>query len=170
MDLEVKKRERTYQWTDPSVTANAGRTRGELEFLQAIANGKVPFPPILETMFDRNATEIEQGKVMFFLQPQEFHYNPIGSVHGGVIATLLDTAVGCAVHSTLPAGVGYTTLEIKVNYMRPMTIKTRMLRCEGKMLSAGRTVAVAEGRLFDSQGKLYAHATTTCLILRSEQS
>ena len=108
------------------------------------------------------------GKVTFFLQPEEYHYNPIGSVHGGVIATLLDSAVGCAVHSTLPAGVWYTTLEIKVSYIKAVTAKTGLLRCEGTVLSAGRQVATAEGRLIDSQGKLYAHATTTCLILKSD--
>lgn len=163
----MTERQRTYQWADPETFGTAGRDKSGLDFLREMAEGKFAAPPILETLgVELGVTEIEKGKVTIFLQPQEFHYNPIGSVHGGVLATLLDTAVGCAVHSTLPAGVGYTTLEIKVNYVRPVTIKTGRIRCEGMVLSSGSRVATAEGRVFDDNGKLFAHATTTCLILR----
>ncbi|HEX5705724.1 MAG TPA: PaaI family thioesterase, partial [Pyrinomonadaceae bacterium] len=99
--------------------------------------------------------------------PEEYHYNPIGVVHGGLAATLLDSAMGCAVHSTLPAGAGYTTLEIKVNFVRPLTTETRGVRCEARVVYVGGRTATAEGRVTDEQGKLYAHGTTTCLIFRS---
>ncbi len=107
---------------------------------------------------------------MFFFEAKEYHFNTIGGVHGGVIATLLDSAVGCAVHSMLEAGVGYTTLELKVNFTRPIKLNTGPVQCEGTLLSMSRQVATAEGRLLDEQGKLYAHATTTCLVLRQNQS
>jgi uncharacterized protein (TIGR00369 family) len=102
------------------------------------------------------------------MEPAEFHYNPIGVVHGGVAATLLDSAMGCALHTTLPAGVGYTTLELKLNYLRPMTRDTGPVRAEGTLINAGRTTALTEARLTDSRGKLLAHATSTCLIMRPE--
>src|SRR5690606_33755904 len=104
-------------------------------------------------------------RAVFVCEPGEFHYNPIGSIHGGLAATLLDSAMGCAVHSTLPAGVGYTTLEIKVNYMRPLRIERGEVRCEGRVIHRGGRTAVADGRVVDADGKAYAHATTTCLIL-----
>jgi uncharacterized protein (TIGR00369 family) len=97
-------------------------------------------------------------------------YNPIGVVHGGVAATLLDSAMGCAVHSTLPAGARYTTLEIKVNYIRPMSAETGEVRCEANIIHVGARTATAEGKIVDQQGKLYAHATTTCIIFRSSGS
>jgi uncharacterized protein (TIGR00369 family) len=102
---------------------------------------------------------------VFAVTPEEFHYNPIGVVHGGLAATLLDSAMGCAVHSTLPAGTGYTTLEVKVNFARAITRATGRVLCEGTLIHAGRTVATAEGRVFaEDTGKLLAHGTTTCLL------
>jgi len=102
---------------------------------------------------------------VFAVTPQEFHYNPIGVVHGGLAATLLDSAMGCAVHSTLPAGVGYTTLEFKVNFARAITGDTGRVVCEGNLIHRGRTVATAEGRVIaEDTGKLLAHGTTTCLL------
>jgi uncharacterized protein (TIGR00369 family) len=97
-------------------------------------------------------------------RPQRRHYNPLGTVHGGWFATLLDSAVGCAIHATLPAGKGYTTLELKVNMVRPLNDGVPLVRAEGKVIHAGRQVATAEGRIVGPDGKLYAHATTTCLI------
>jgi len=117
----------------------------------------------METLRDE---DIQEGRVTFRFHPQEFHYNPIGSVHGGVYATVLDSAVGCAVHTLLPAGVGYTTLELKVNYLRPLRAGMGEVRAVGEVLSMTRQTAVAEGRLVDAGGKLYAYASTTCLILR----
>ena len=159
-------RSRTFTWQDPLVGAQAAQTMSGLEYLAAMGRGELPFPPIMAAMgFDQIAPEAEPGKVTFFLEPQEYHYNPIGSVHGGVFATLLDSAVGCAVHSMLPAGVGYTTLELKVNFLKALTVRSGLVRCEGQVISLGRQVALAEGRIVDAAGKLYAHATTTCLLL-----
>jgi uncharacterized protein (TIGR00369 family) len=111
-------------------------------------------------------TEVSEGRVVFAAEPAEYHYNPLGTVHGGVMATLLDSVLGCAVQSMLPAGTSYTTLELKVNYLRPITTKTGTVYCEGKIIYVGGRVATAEGRLTDAAGKLYAHGTTTCIILR----
>lgn len=112
-------------------------------------------------------SELSEGRAVFTVEPAEYHYNPLGVVHGGVTATLLDSAMGCAVHSTLPAGAGYTTLEIKVNYIRPMFAETGLVRCESKVIHVGGRTAIAEGKIVDEKGKLYAHGTTTCIIFRS---
>jgi uncharacterized protein (TIGR00369 family) len=139
------------------------RGRSGAQFFDAIGNGQLPSPPIGHTL-DFWPVEWEPGRVVFQGMPALAHYNPLGSVHGGWIATLLDSAVGCAVHSTLPAGKGYTTVELKVNYVRAVTIETGPLRAEGKVIHVGGQIGTAEGRLFDASDKLYAHATTTCLI------
>ena len=158
-------RTRTFTWEDPIPAAQASRTMSGMDYLHAIASGTVPPPPIA-VMLNMWPSEVAEGRVVFTTEPAEYHYNPIGSVHGGVAATLLDSAMGCAVQSLLPAGVGYTTLELKVNYVRPMTRDTGPVRCEGTVIHLGGKVATAEGRITDAGGKLYAHATTTCLILR----
>jgi uncharacterized protein (TIGR00369 family) len=136
-----------------------------LEFLRAIAAGELPGAPIAE-LLGFEPVEAEEGRVVFAAIPDARHYNPIGTVHGGLAATLLDSAMGCAVHSTLPAGVGYTTLELKVNFTRPITTDTGRILCEGELVHRGGRVATAEGRVFaEATGKLLAHGTTTCLIL-----
>ena len=134
-----------------------------LEFLQAMLEGKFPLPPISKT-FQFQLVEIEKGRSLFTGVPVIDFYNPIGTVHGGYAATLLDSCMGCAVHTTLPAGVAYTTLEFKVNFVRPLTQDTGLVRAEGKVISAGKRIATAEGKLFGEHGTLYAHATTTCLV------
>jgi len=133
-----------------------------LDFVRAIFEGKLPAPPIMEGIdpFDQSA---EPGVVSFHTIPGFRHYNPIGSVHGGYAAILLDSAMGLAVQSTLPAGTGYTTLEFKISFIRGMSKDTGVIRTEGKVLSSGRRTATAEARITDSAGKLLAHATTTCL-------
>jgi uncharacterized protein (TIGR00369 family) len=138
-----------------------------MEYLGAIRDGRVPAPPFALTMGMR-LVEAKEGRAIFECEPAEYHYNPIGVVHGGLAATLLDSAMGCAVHSTLSVGAGFTTLEIKVNYLRALTNQTGTVRAEGWIIKAGGRVAVAEGRVIDAAGDLYAHATTTCLILRPE--
>jgi uncharacterized protein (TIGR00369 family) len=110
------------------------------------------------------AMTVEEGRVTVDLQPQEFHYNPLGSVHGGILSTLLDTAAGCAVHTTLPPGVGYTSLDLSVKFLRPVTVASGLLHCEGTVLQRGRRTALAEARLIDKAGRLVAHATSTCLV------
>ncbi|ABD68070.1 Phenylacetic acid degradation-related protein [Rhodoferax ferrireducens T118] len=134
-----------------------------MEFFERIRTGKLPPAPIGETL-DFVAIRIEPGSVVFQGRPHRRHYNPLGTVHGGWFATLLDTAVGCAVHSTLQAGKGFTTLELKVNMVRALTDRVPLIRAIGKLVHAGRQVATAEGRIVGPDGKLYAHATTTCLI------
>ena len=136
-----------------------------MEFLQQIWDGQLPSVPIGETL-DFVPVEGEPGRIVFQGTPGPRHYNPLGSVHGGYFCTLLDSAVGCAVHSMLPQGVGYTTLELKVNLIRALTVKTGPVRAEGKVIQVGSQVGIAEGRIVDADGKLYAHATTTCLIFK----
>jgi uncharacterized protein (TIGR00369 family) len=136
-----------------------------LEFLRAIGAGDLPGAPIAE-LIGFAPVKVEEGRVVFAAVPEPRHYNAIGTVHGGLAATLLDSAMGCAVHSTLPAGVGYTTLELKVNFTRPITSDTGRILSEGTVVHRGGRVATAEGRVFsEADGKLLAHGTTTCLIL-----
>jgi uncharacterized protein (TIGR00369 family) len=108
--------------------------------------------------------EVEEGSVTVFLKPQEFHYNPLGTVHGGVLSTLLDTAAACSVHSTLPAGVGYTSQDLNVKFLRPVTVDSGRITCRGTVLQRGRRTALAEARMTDERGRLVAHATSSCLI------
>jgi uncharacterized protein (TIGR00369 family) len=134
-----------------------------LDFVRAIFSGKLPAPPIMQTVepFDSTA---DPGMVVMYSVPGFRHYNPIGSVHGGYAAILLDSAMGLAVHSMLPAGSGYTTLEFKISFIRGMSKDSGPVRTEGKVLNVGRRAATAEARITDSRGRLLAHATTTCLV------
>ena len=134
-----------------------------LDFVRAIFDGKLPAPPIMQTVepFDSTA---ESGMVAFHSIPGFRHYNPIGSVHGGYAAILLDSAMGLAVHTALPAGTGYTTLEFKISFIKGMSSDTGPVRTEGRTLSVGRRAATAEARISDAKGRLLAHATTTCLV------
>jgi uncharacterized protein (TIGR00369 family) len=137
-----------------------------LEFIRAVFEGKLPAPPIAATM-DFAGAEAEEGHVTFVGEPSEFHYNPIGVVHGGFAMTLLDSALACAVHTTLAKGEGYTSLETSVNFVRPITSETGRVRCEASILHRGGRLATAEGRLIaEKTGKLLAHGTTTCMIFR----
>lgn len=133
------------------------------DLIKRILDGTLPAPPITK-VFNFRLSEADLGRAVFTGHPARDFYNPIGSVHGGFAATLLDSCMGCAVHSALPAGTGYTTLEIKVSFVRPMLENTGPVRAEGKTLSVGKRVATAEGRIVDTEGKLYAHGTTTCLV------
>jgi uncharacterized protein (TIGR00369 family) len=154
----------------PSPTSVYGVTPPEVmasmpgvDFVRAIFDGRLPAPPIMQTIepFDSTA---EPGIVVMHSIPGFRHYNPIGSVHGGYAATLLDSVMGLAVHSSLPPGTGYTTLEFKISFIKGMTIDTGPVRSEGRILNVGRRAATAEARITDSQGRLLAHATTTCLV------
>jgi uncharacterized protein (TIGR00369 family) len=163
MTQTQSERSRTYSWTDPAEhAARLGRASG-LELLQAMAAGELPPPPIMH-LIDVAGLEVEEGSVTVLLDPQEFHYNPLGTVHGGVLSTLLDTAAACSVHSTLPAGVGYTSLDLNVKFLRPVTVGSGRLRCRGSVLQRGRRTALAEARLTDEAGRLLAHATSSCMI------
>ncbi len=158
-------RSRTIEWEDPLETFGAATGMSGMQYLEAIRDGALPPPPIAALM-GMSGVEVAEGRVVFGVLPEEYHYNPIGLVHGGLAATMLDSAMGCAVQTTLPAGVGYTTLEIKVNFARPMTRDTGRVLCEGTVVHRGRTVAIAEGRVYAEQGgKLLAHGTSSCLIV-----
>ncbi|MEI9803993.1 MAG: PaaI family thioesterase [Pseudolabrys sp.] len=145
------------------VTPDTLKSYDGLDFLKAVIDGTLPQPPICEIM-GFHLTEADKGRAVFTGLPEARHYNPIGSVHGGFAATLLDSCLGCAIFSTLLKGDAWTTLELKLNYVRGMTKDTGPVRAEGRIIHRGRTVATSEGDIKDSSGKLYAHATTTCMI------
>ena len=151
---------------DPAPTQQPDLRSG-LERLQAVLRGDGPAAPIGRTL-DFRLVEVEHGRAVFQGAPAQAHYNPLGSVHGGWFAALLDSAVGCAVHSTLAAGRSYTTLELKVNYVRALTDRVARVRAVGEVVHVGRRVATAEARLFGPDDRLYAHATTTCLVFDAE--
>jgi uncharacterized protein (TIGR00369 family) len=164
--MNVNKRSRTYSWEDPLALRDAGAKLSGLDYLKAVFGGKLPPPPIAATM-DFTGAEVEEGRAVFVGEPAEFLYNPIGVVHGGFAMTILDSAMGCAVQSMLAVGEGYTSLETKVNFVRPITLETGRVRCEGKVLHRGGRIATAEGRLINERtGKLLAHGTTTCMVFR----
>ena len=158
-------RTRTFTWEDPAAIMRVGRTMSGLESLKAVLAGELPPPPIA-AMLDMRLVEVEEGRVVFAIEPAEYQYNPLGTVHGGVTATLLDSALGCTVQSMLPSGTAYTTIELKINYVRPITSETGTVYGEGKIIHMGGRIATAEARVTDTAGKLYAHATTTCILLR----
>ncbi|WP_298732530.1 PaaI family thioesterase [uncultured Chitinophaga sp.] len=162
--MAATNRIRTHDWANPLETAEKAKTLAGIDFLNATLNKEIPYPPIASTL-DFTPLSAEQGKVRFEFIPQEFHYNPIGTVHGGVICTVLDTVMGCAVHSTLPQGVAYTTLELKVNFIKGVTIKSGKMIAEGRLIHAGRSTALVEGDLRSENGILYAHGVSTCMIL-----
>ncbi len=158
-------RSRTLTWQDPVPTAAAGATMTGMEYMTAIVEGKVPPPPIAVTM-RMKPIELGDGRAVFAGEPGEEHYNPIGVVHGGYAATLLDSALGCAVHTTLPAGVGYTSLGLEAKYVRPITRDTGRVLCEASVVYRGRRQATAEANMTAAEsGKLLAHGVATCMIL-----
>jgi len=159
-------RKLTVTWDDPLIGAQTSKTMTGLDYLRAIESGDIPPPPIARLLGFR-LKRVDLGQAVFELEPGEHHYNPIGMVHGGVASTLLDSAMGCAVHSTLPAGTGYSTVELKINFIRPLSTDTGKVLCEARVIHSGGRIATAEGKLADKNGKLYAHGTTTCLIFRS---
>lgn len=165
MKGESNARSRTVSWEDPVIGAKAAPDMSGLDYMRAIMTGELPTAPMADLM-GFGPVEVEEGRVVFECIPAEYHYNPIGSVHGGLACTLFDSAMGCAVHTMLPVGVGYTTLELKVNLLRAITIETGCLLCEGKTIHVGGRIATAESRLTDEAGKLYGHATTTCMVFR----
>jgi uncharacterized protein (TIGR00369 family) len=159
-------RTRTYSWDDPlaSLERMAGAGVNGLEAIRRIMAGEIPPPPIAQTL-DFRLVEVEHGRVLFECEPAEFHYNPIGTVHAGLAATLLDSAMGCAFVTTLDPLVGWTTLELKANFTRALTKDTGTVSCVGTVVHSGRRVATTEARIEDPQGRLCAHATSTILVL-----
>ena len=161
-------RTRPITWEDPVAAAERRLDVSGLDHLNAIREGLLPPPPIAALMgFD--LVEAAEGRAVFAVTPEEFHYNPIGVVHGGLAATLIDSATGCAVQSTLEPGVAYTTLEVKVNFARAITRDTGRVVCEGTVIHRGRRIATAEARLVaEASGRLHAHGTATCLLMAAD--
>jgi uncharacterized protein (TIGR00369 family) len=161
---ESATRSRTLEWEDPVAAAAAGAEMAGLDYLRAVIAGELGRPPISITM-NMAPIELAEGRAVFVGEPGEEHYNPIGVVHGGYAATILDSALGCAVHTTLPAGVGYTSLGLEVKYLRPISRDTGRVLCEGTVVHRGRRQATAEGRLTaEESGKLLATGTSTLMI------
>jgi uncharacterized protein (TIGR00369 family) len=156
-------RRREVSWEDPMTGAALARGVSGLEYLQSMADGRAPLPPIA-ALLGMGITEVRPGRVTFSLEVGEYLYNPIGSVHGGVFCTMLDSAMGCAVHSTLDRGRAYTTLELKVNLVKALTVATPGVLATGEVVSTGSRIVTASGRLTAPDGTLYAHGTTTCLV------
>jgi uncharacterized protein (TIGR00369 family) len=157
-------RTRTYSWDDPLATLDQVVGLSGLEAMRKMAEGEFPQPPIAQTL-DFRLVEVARGRVVFECEPAEFHYNPIGTVHAGLAATLLDSAMGCAFVTTLDPLVGWTTLELKANFTRALTKETGLVRCVGSVVHPGRTVVTTEARIEDGAGRLCAHATSTILVL-----
>lgn len=156
-------RRRVVEWSDPKALAGTGRNRAGLEFLRTLIAGEIPPPPLI-ALLGIDLVSADEGSVTMRMKAGEYLYNPLGSVHGGAIASLLDSVMGCAVHSTLPLGRGYTTLEVKLNFLRAVTVASGVLTAVGQVVHAGGRQAVAEARLSDEAGRLCATASTTCLV------
>ncbi len=157
-------RTRTHEWADPAAVLPHAAALSGREALIAMGAGELPYPPIASTMDFESFELTPEGEVVVTITAQEFHYNPIGMVHGGVMATLLDTVCGCAVHATLPAGVLYTSLDLSVKFIRPMTTQSGRVQARGRVVHRGSRMALAEGTIVDENGKLLATASSSCLI------
>jgi uncharacterized protein (TIGR00369 family) len=156
-------RSRTVTWADPLVTAVQVGERSGLEALRAMRDGELPPPPIAE-LVRMAVTEVDEGRVVFTCDVDESVYNPIGVVHGGLVCTLLDTVLGCSVHTTLPVGLGYTSIELKVSYLRPVTVDSGPLTATGTVVKPGRRVAFSEGVVTDAAGRTVATGSSSLLV------
>jgi len=161
---ETPDRTRTYAWQDQSAFLAAAQQHTGAELLTMMSDGRIPLPPVAATM-DFASFDLVDGVVTVTLRPNEFHYNPLGLVHGGVIAMLLDTVAGCAVHATLPAGVGYASVDLTVKFLRPVTAQTGLVTAVGRVTHSGSRTSLAEATLSDGQGRLLATAISTCMTL-----
>jgi uncharacterized protein (TIGR00369 family) len=166
--LEVRHRSRTITWSDPAETRAQLTGLDGYERLTAMQRGDAPPPPAV-ALLDMSLDEVERGRTVFSIVADELFENPMGTMHGGIVATLVDTAMGCAISSTLPADAGFTTLELSTNFVRAITTATGRVHAEGRVIHGGGRVATTEARVYDDSGTLYAHATSTCLIIRSRQ-
>ena len=160
----MTERTRTYSWEDPLALSEELAGRSGLELMQLMAAGELPPPPIANTL-DFRLVEVERGKAVFECEPAEFHYNPIGIVHAGLAMTLMDSAMGPAFVTTLDQPAGWTTLEVKSNFTRALTVGMGVVRCVGTVVHPGRRVATTEARIDDARGRLCAHGTSTILVL-----
>lgn len=160
-------RTRTFHWADPAQFSEPISKLSGLDFMRAFLSGELPPPPFMELLGVR-IVSVDPGSVCFEFEPSEFMYSPLGNVHGGIVTVMLDTAMGCSFHTTLPPGIGYTTLELKVSFHRSVTVRSGLLRATGRILHSGSRVAAVEAKLVDRSDRLFAHATSTLLILRPE--
>ncbi|WP_447587433.1 PaaI family thioesterase [Microbacterium lacticum] len=156
-------RERTYAWEDPQIFVDALPKLSGLEFLGKISSGELPAVPAGVTT-GVVPVAVGEGWAEFELQPEEWNYNPIGAVHGGMLSGLLDSALGCAVHTKLPAGMGYTSLDLTIKFTRAANLDSGLLRCRGEVVTFGRRAATAEGRVVDARGRVVAHGVSTCML------
>lgn len=161
-------RRRTIEWGDPAAAAREGLSRPGMGYLEAIMRGEIAPPPIARAL-DFTLVQAGEGRAVFVCEPQEFHYNPSNHVHGGLAMTLIDSATGCAVHSTLAAGEGFTTVETSTQFLRPMKAGMGTVRCEGQVLHRGRTLARAEAKVLDAEGRLLAYGHSTLMILKLDE-
>jgi uncharacterized protein (TIGR00369 family) len=155
---------RTYAWNEPAALLPVLTAMAGIDYVSGIGDATIPPPPIANTL-GFGPMRLVDGAVVLELEPQSFHDNPIGSMHGGVIATLLDTVTGCAVHATLPAGVGYTSLDLSVRFIRAVRSGSGRVTATGRVVHRGSRTAVAEASLVDASGRLMATATSTCLVM-----
>ncbi len=161
----MTEQQRVVTWQSPSLYTEQLHTLSGSEYVAAVRRGDIPMSPMLR-LLDIHGQEAQAGQAVFTVVPQEFHLNPMGMAHGGLACALLDTAMAVAVVSTLPRGVGYVTLEIKINFTKPMTTDKGELRAVGSALHIGSRTATAEGKILDAEGTMYAHGTTTLLLMR----
>lgn len=159
--------EKTFSWDEPAAVLRRAGTMSGLDALRAMRDGTLPPPPIAALM-SMAIAEVEPGRVTFTSEPGEEHYNPIGVVHGGLACTLLDTVVGCAAHTTLAAGVGYTSIDLNVSYLRPITLSTGTVTAIGEVVKGGRRVIFARGTIVDAEGRELATATSSLLVMAPE--
>ena len=160
-------RTRTIEWEDPGPSLQEAIAAKPLDHLRRIIDGEVPAPP-MGVLMNMKGVEISEGRAVISAEPGEEHYNPVGTVHAGLAMTLLDSAMAFAVHSTLPQGGYFSTLEVKANFVRAITVDTGRIVCEANVIHVGRTVGTAEARIQDERGKLIAHGTSTCMLFRPE--
>lgn len=158
---DIRPRSRSFTWQDPAAVAREAQLLPGIEFLRKVKTGEIRAP--IQDTLDFRLDDFGEGWSTWTLVPDEYQYNPAGTVHGGVVSTLLDTAMGVALWTTLPTGAFGTTVELKVNFVRPITRETGPVRCEARVIHSGRTIGTAEGKVVDRAGKLIAHGTTTCM-------
>ncbi|WP_327371697.1 PaaI family thioesterase [Streptomyces sp. NBC_01217] len=161
-------RQRTHSWEDPRAVAAWADGRSGLEILSAVVEGAIA-PPPFAGMLGVDLISVSEGSATFALTPAEHHYNTLGTVHGGVLSTLLDSAAGCAVHTMLPPGDAYTSLDLTVKFLRPVSLLTGRLTCTGSVEHLGRRTALARAAITDTQGQLVATALSSCLIMREQK-
>jgi uncharacterized protein (TIGR00369 family) len=163
----MTEQQRLVTWQSPSLYINQMRQMSGTEYIDAVRAGDMPVSPMLK-LLDIHGREWHEGYALFTVVPQEFHYNPMGIAHGGLACALLDTAMAVSVMTMLPQGVGYVTLEIKINFTKPMVSDSGEMRAEGRAIHVGSKTATADGRIMDANGVIYAHGTTTLLLTRPE--